>query len=305
MIDVRLPVGQHILAISGGLDSMVLLHLASLDPEKNRFVVAHFDHGIRDDSAEDMKFVKSESEKIGMVFESKRVELGENASEEQARVARYQFLHELKDKYKATSIVTAHHQDDRIETAIINLLRGTGNRGLSALRSHPHLVRPFLHIPKIELVAYAKSQNISWREDTTNSDEKYLRNKIRKIIKTNSDAEWQNKMIKAIDHSEEISNKIDTELAPTIAHAISKRGVTLPRALITSLDHALACELFSSLMKHVGIHDISSSMIERVVIMSKVGRPGTSMDIDKRHKLLATKRSVRIVISSNGKTLRV
>ena len=162
---------------------MVLLHIASQDPEKGRFVVAHFDHGIRSDSAEDMNFVKTESKNLGLDFESKRVELGHNASEEQARVARYHFLDEIKDKYKATSIVTAHHQDDRIETAIINLLRGTGNRGLSALRSHPHLLRPFLHVPKKELVAYANSQNIRWCEDSTNSDEKYLRNKVRKIFK--------------------------------------------------------------------------------------------------------------------------
>ncbi len=305
MFDVRLPAGKHILAISGGVDSMVLLHIVSQDPEKNRFVVAHFDHGIRTDSAEDLNLVKSEAESLGLHFESKRVELGHSASEEQARIARYHFLYELKYKYKAISIVTAHHQDDRIETAIINLLRGTGNRGLSALRSHPHLLRPFLHIPKKELVAYAMSQNISWGEDSTNSDEKYLRNKLRKILNNRSNPEWRARMVKIIDHSEEISNKIDIELAPTIARAISKRGVTLPRTLIASLDHALACELLSSLMKHVGIHDISSALIERVVVMSKVGRPGTSMDIDKRHKLFATKRSVRIVISSSGKTLRV
>jgi tRNA(Ile)-lysidine synthase len=115
--------GKYVVAVSGGVDSVVLLdHLAG-HPEYE-LVVAHFDHGIRDDSREDEAFVRSLAEKYNVPFESKREDLGKQASEELARDRRYAFLRSVAGKHNA-QIITAHHADDAVETIAINLLRGT------------------------------------------------------------------------------------------------------------------------------------------------------------------------------------
>src|SRR5690554_6827257 len=101
---------KYIVAVSGGVDSMVLLDMMHSRGDAE-IIVAHFDHGIREDSAEDAEFVAKAAEGYGYLFESTREELGKNASEALAREKRYAFLRDLAKKYDA-QIVTAHHLDD-------------------------------------------------------------------------------------------------------------------------------------------------------------------------------------------------
>src|SRR5688572_27728765 len=131
---INVAPGKYIVAVSGGVDSMVLLHLLS-QHSQSELIVAHFDHGIRPDSAEDRKLVEKTAKKYGLEFVYREGELGPGASEAEAREARYGFLQIIKVKHNAKAIVTAHHQDDMLETAIINMLRGTGRKGLSSLVS--------------------------------------------------------------------------------------------------------------------------------------------------------------------------
>ncbi len=92
---------------------------------------------------------------------------------------RYDFLEEVRRHYNAQAIITAHHQDDVIETALLNLLRGTGRKGLSSLRSSDTIIRPLLAIPKQVIREYAETNTIEWHEDSTNKDDRYLRNFVR------------------------------------------------------------------------------------------------------------------------------
>ena len=177
---------RFVVAVSGGVDSVVLLHQMVHDHPADDLVVAHFDHGIRDESADDAAFVAELAGQYGVTFETKRENLGRNASEERARNHRYAFLRDVAQKHKAT-IVTAHHADDVIETIAINLTRGTGWRGLAVMDS-PDIERPLLHQTKNELTTYAKQHNLEWREDATNQDTKYLRNELRqKLTNLSSD----------------------------------------------------------------------------------------------------------------------
>lgn len=186
---------RYVVAVSGGVDSVVLLDMLvnkKLPPTiyhlpfttyhlpPTIYVVAHFDHGIRSDSAEDTAFVRQLAAKYELPFETKREELGANASEELARDRRYAFLREVAKKYDA-KIMTAHHADDVIETIAINLTRGTGWRGLAVLDS-PDVERPLLRKAKSELIEYARQYDLQWREDMTNRDTKYLRNDLRKKL---------------------------------------------------------------------------------------------------------------------------
>lgn len=167
---------KYLVAVSGGVDSVVLLDMMT-KAAKHELIVAHFDHGIRVDSEVDAHFVAALAEKHGLEFETKREELGENASEALARERRYAFLRGLSKKHGA-KIVTAHHLDDLVETVAINLHRGTGWRGLAVFDSD--VLRPLIDTPKEELIKYAHANGLNWREDSTNESDAYLRNRIRR-----------------------------------------------------------------------------------------------------------------------------
>jgi len=167
---------RYVVAVSGGVDSVVLLDMLSKN-STHEIVVAHFDHGIREDSAEDAAFVSELAEAYGHAFETLREELGANVSEEKARDRRYLFLRSIAKKYDG-QIVTAHHADDIVETIAINFTRGTGWRGLAVLDSDIH--RPLLYLSKSDILKYAADYNLSWREDSTNASDAYLRNRLRR-----------------------------------------------------------------------------------------------------------------------------
>ncbi len=108
---------QFIVAVSGGIDSIVLLDV--LVKSGAELVVAHVDHGIRADSHEDESFVHRLADKYGLPFVSTRLALGSRASEDLARRERYKWLETVRAQYSAKAIVTAHHQDDVLETIVI------------------------------------------------------------------------------------------------------------------------------------------------------------------------------------------
>ncbi len=225
----------YIVAVSGGVDSVVLLNMlidnklpnSQLLANSKQFVVAHFDHGIREESSMDADFVKVLAEEHGLPFELGRENLGSEASEAEAREARYNFLRKCCKKYKASGIIAAHHQDDQLETAIINLIRGTGWRGLASLQEvsklksfdlgqdYCALFRPLLNVAKNDILEYADKNNLKWKEDSTNTDIKYLRNYVRLQLlptMTNKDPDVQNKLLNIIKTAAELKAKIATEL---------------------------------------------------------------------------------------------
>lgn len=181
IMNIQIVPGKYIVAVSGGVDSMVLLNLLKKQAGVD-IIVGHLDHGIRMDSKLDEALVAETAKKNGMIYEFKKIKLGPDASEDTARSARYKFLENLNKKYKTVGIITAHHQDDLIESAIMNLLRGTGPSGLVSMIKNKKIVRPLLHVPKSEITKYAKDNKVRWREDSSNQDTKYLRNYIRKNL---------------------------------------------------------------------------------------------------------------------------
>lgn len=166
----------YLVAVSGGVDSVVLLDVLYRHGLRN-IIVAHVDHGIRPDSADDARFVEKLADRYGIAFESVRLELGAGASEEVARRERYDFLRTVAKKHRA-HIVTAHHADDVVETVAINLARGTGWRGLAVFGAHD-VYRPMTGWFKREVLAYAEAHRLEWCEDSTNQSGVYLRNRIR------------------------------------------------------------------------------------------------------------------------------
>ena len=200
-----------ILAVSGGVDSMALLAMyAHAD-----IVVAHIDHGTRKSSAEDADFVRRKCQELGVKFYETKLELGEGVSEELARKKRYEFLKTIQEKEGGT-LCTAHHLDDVLESIAINLIRGTGWRGLTPFYDD-ELVRPFIisRMWKRNVLKFAGEQKICFRQDPTNYETNYLRNRVReKMVELDETARVD--IIELFEKQNKLRGKIEklvTELA--------------------------------------------------------------------------------------------
>lgn len=173
-----------VLAVSGGIDSMVLLDI--LHSLQANVVVAHCNFGLRPDAAEDEVVVRDYCEDKSIPCHSKHFDTKVYASQkristqEAARNLRYAWFEELANEVGASAIATAHHARDSVETFFINLMRGSGLQGLSGIPiKNGKVVRPMLHSNYDDILNYQKENNISFHEDSTNQSEDYLRNKIR------------------------------------------------------------------------------------------------------------------------------
>jgi tRNA(Ile)-lysidine synthetase-like protein len=284
---IQLPKGRYVVAVSGGVDSVVLLDALSKLPNLE-LVVAHLDHGIREDSIEDRRFVASLAASYGLVFEYGEGRLGSGASEATAREARYNFLRGVKMKHDAKAIITAHHQDDLIETAILNMLRGTGRKGLTSLSSREDILRPLLAFSKQELIEYAKANNLKWHEDSTNQDMKYLRNYIRYNLISKLTDDQRQKMIEVIKAQRSVNAQLDALLSPQV------ESRELPRPWFVSLPHEIAREVMAAWFRANGLQEFDKQAIERAVIGAKTALPGRQVAIKKGITIEISKASLAL-----------
>ncbi|MFZ9846712.1 MAG: tRNA lysidine(34) synthetase TilS [Flavobacteriales bacterium] len=174
-----------LVAVSGGIDSVVLLHL--LKQEKLNIAAAHCNFSLRcKDSDGDEAFVKHLAKSYQIPFFTKKFNTKKFAKDHSlstqmaARELRYAWFKELAKVHSFTKIAVAHHADDQFETVLLNLVRGTGISGLTAMhQENGNIVRPLLSSTRKEIEAYAKKNKLKWREDASNAEDKYARNKIR------------------------------------------------------------------------------------------------------------------------------
>ncbi len=192
------PDARWVLGASGGPDSTLLLHAMSElagGPETQWTVhVAHLHHGLRASEAdEDEQFVEKLAAERGLQFHSERINLAEHpggANEEIARQRRYEFLERISLKTGCDCVAVAHHADDEAETVLHRICRGTGLRGLAGMRpvrpiqpgSRVRLVRPFLHLRRVEIETLCAQRGIAFRTDSTNLKLEFTRGRIRNLI---------------------------------------------------------------------------------------------------------------------------
>lgn len=270
---------------------MVLLHILAgevgVDP-----IVAHFEHGIRPDSEEDFKLVQAAAKKYKLPFVAAHGHLGPNTSEATARKARYDFLQHVLEEEGADGIITAHHEDDMLETAILNMLRGTGRLGLSSLRSRDKLVRPLLGYSKEQILAYAKERGIVWHEDSTNADDGFLRNYIRHAIVPRLGQKGRDALLARIGQASAINDQIDALLATDLtAHAPS---LQLDRKWFIMLPYAVASEVMAMWLRKNGIVGFDRALIDRLVVQAKTKQPGKIADVNGGYILEFTRETVRL-----------
>jgi tRNA(Ile)-lysidine synthase len=179
-VDSALSSCPHaVLAVSGGLDSMVLLTAASRLSARARrnILVATFDHGTGKAAGQAAALVAKYASRCGFLCITGRA-VTPGSKEDQWRRARWQFLQQVAVPRDA-NVVTAHTRDDQIETVFIRILRDAGPRGLAGLYAESEIVRPFLDTSRATLARYAQLQEVPFVQDPSNFDRKHLRNRIR------------------------------------------------------------------------------------------------------------------------------
>ena len=178
-LDKKRPV---VLALSGGVDSMVLFEL--LKNTGFNVVIAHVNHHKRAESIIEENYIRKLAQDNNLSIEVLDYIHEKDNFQAEAHNSRYQFFYEVAIKYNATAIITAHHNIDNLETILINIIRGSniyGYGGIKEISSYKDikLIRPLINIEKDELYKYAKEFNITFFEDSSNARDEYLRNRIR------------------------------------------------------------------------------------------------------------------------------
>lgn len=187
------PKTKLLIGVSGGADSLALLHLLWQRLGAERLVVAHLNHGLRSEADSDAKFVEQTAASWQIPFISKKINVADVAEtlhlsiEAAGRLVRYRFFASQAEKVGATAVAVAHHADDQAETILLHLLRGSGSAGLRGMLpisqllegEEVRLLRPFLNTTRAEIEAYCARHGLSPRHDHSNDDVQFARNRVR------------------------------------------------------------------------------------------------------------------------------
>ncbi|MBE6962122.1 MAG: tRNA lysidine(34) synthetase TilS [Ruminococcaceae bacterium] len=280
--------GREVLAaVSGGMDSMCLLQLLHSwgGVRGIRVTAAHFNHQLRQEEADrDEAFVRGWCAERGIPVVCGRGDVRALAEErglsieEAAREARYAFLREAAGE--TSPILTAHHADDNAETMLLNLLRGTGLRGLTGIPAQRQgIVRPFLEIPRTELAVYAAEQSLVWVEDSTNAQEDAARNVLRHRVLPVL-RELNPRAVENMTRTALLLERDEAALTRGAQELLSRcypmeRGLGISAADCLRADDAVRSRCVLELLSRVGGHrkDLSAAHVEAVCGLLQ-GPPG-------------------------------
>lgn len=281
------PGARIVVALSGGVDSTVLLHLLrfSLPRLELEVVAAHLDHAMRPESAADAAWVRGLSGAWQVPLRGHRLEEAPS-NEAQARSARYRFLTRVKEAEGAVAIVTAHHMDDQVETVLYRIARGTGIRGLGGLsaRRAPGVIRPLLAEPRDAIVEYARRHWLGWRTDSTNEDMARARNRIRHRVLPELERVHpgvRESLLRlarnAQLHQEAVDTLIEPRLADAVLAAVPGR-LTLDREALLALPRPVRVQVVRALARRAGVR-LDEAGTANAVEFITTGRSGTGIHL--------------------------
>jgi tRNA(Ile)-lysidine synthase len=291
-----------LVAASGGLDSTVLAHLLAelREPLGLDLVLAHVNHGLRGRASEaDAEAVERLAQKLGVPFASARVDpkalrtgtpsRSRPTMQEAARTLRRAALEHMRVERGCEHVVTAHHADDQAETVLMRLLRGCGPDGIGGIGESGEagvVLRPLLGVSRAEIECYAEGGHLDWREDTSNSDPRYTRNRIRaELLPALRDFNPQ--LLRAITDLAEAQRR-DTEWLQTLVEQEAEGLVTREtKGVLRIAAHgwherpeALARRLARWLLVEAGAgRDVTRAHLLRVVDFLRHGCAGTAIEL--------------------------
>jgi len=252
------PGERVVVAVSGGPDSLALLSVLReiLPAVPLHLTVAHFDHAWRPDSQDDRDFVASMAAKWGYEFQTARAAGGTPHTESAARTARYAFLRRIAGETNSTAIALGHTQDDQVETLLLHLLRGSGSRGLGAMRRRDRdLARPLLDISRHEIETYLARLHLTPRRDPSNEDPRFTRNRLRQQLLPAIDA-FDSGARELLARTADILGEEDRYLDDAIAHLSD--DLVRDRVAFAKLPPALQRRLVRRLVPAAGFLEVEA-----------------------------------------------
>lgn len=278
------PGGTILCAVSGGRDSMCLLHYLHSMSDANGFTVAaaHLNHGMRPTAARDEDFVRAFCLARGIPFYTEAVQVYALAEqwnlsvEETGRRARYDFLARTADAIGAERIATAHHARDQAETVVLNLLRGTGPDGLAGIPPvRGRYIRPLLQTPREEIEQYLIEYGIGHVEDETNEDMHYARNRLRRELWPQLQALYPG-MEQALGRTAALVRRENVYLDELAAAALPPEGTAVSCGALLSAPEALRGRMLRLLMDRLGTGKKDVGMVHIDALARLVQGGGTA-----------------------------
>ena len=273
--------GVLLCAVSGGRDSVCLLHyLAAIAPQRGFTVAAgHLNHQMRPEARRDEDFVRELCRTLGVAFYTEAAPVYETAArwglgvEETGRKLRYDFLFRTAEQIGAARIATAHHAQDQAETVLLNLLRGTGPEGLGGIPPvRGRIVRPLLQTSRTEIEDYLEAHHLSHVEDSTNEDTHYARNRLRRelwpALETINPA-----LERAIGRTAEILRRENGYLDTLAAEYLPPSGTAVETAVLLAAPEPLRPRMARLLLERLptGKKDVGAVHIDAMLALAERG----------------------------------
>ncbi|MEW5945804.1 MAG: tRNA lysidine(34) synthetase TilS [bacterium] len=257
------PGGAAVVAVSGGPDSVALLHaLHALGAAKRwKLTAAHLNHGLRGKESDgDEEFVRRLARRLKIAFVSEKLEpgalerLSSGSLEEAARRARRDFLERARRRARAAAVALAHNRDDQVETVLFRLIRGASITGLAGMDFvSPPFIRPLLNVPREHVLAYCAARKLSFRLDSSNRDNRFLRNRIRNVLLPLLEREFNPNVRERIfqtslllRHDADFLDQTARDMSGTLPLDFDGERVALHRAALEKLPLPIALRVLNS-----------------------------------------------------------
>jgi tRNA(Ile)-lysidine synthase len=292
------PGARALVAVSGGVDSVVLAH--AMAGQGAALALGHVNHGLRGAESEaDEAFVRSLGERLGLPVLARRADptalragrcsRDRPTLQEAARTLRYDALAELAREAGASVIATAHNADDQAETLLLRLLRGTGPDGLGGIPERSpdgRILRPLLGVSRREIEAYARGAGVVWREDGSNQADAYARNRLRRHWLPGLAEEFNPRLLRSLGELAEALRRDAEWIEGQVAHEASERfhaedgWLRIEGKDWDALPEALARRLARLALRQVGRgRDVSRAHLRRMLRFLREGRSGTAIEL--------------------------
>jgi tRNA(Ile)-lysidine synthase len=294
-----IPAGRYVLAVSGGRDSMVLLH-AFARTRRDAVAVATFDHRTGGAALRAAALVARESERHGIPVIAARRRRGGADGESAWRAARWEFLNETATRLEA-SVATAHSRDDQLETVVMRVLRDAGPRGLAGMYAESPVARPLLSVSRDVMTRYAEERAISFVHDPSNDDARYLRNRVRhdllpalERVRPGFGAE----MLALAERSAQWRTAVEGLVSRLeVTELVPGRALAIPLAGLHGLGESALAMLWPAIAGRAGVR-LDWRGTDRIVDFTLKGRVGGRIPLSGRASVRRT--STSFVLEASG-----
>jgi tRNA(Ile)-lysidine synthase len=300
--DLIAPGDKVLVGVSGGADSIALLHVLHWFSRIQNYslIVVHINHMARGkDSDADAGFVESVAEKLKLPFYLKKIDVGierlqlKTSFQDAARIIRYQFFEETLQATGGNKIALGHSADDQVETILMNIVRGTGLKGLTGIpQVRGYIIRPFLKIHRNDLEIYLEEKDISFRDDSSNSDKKYLRNRIRHELIPHLET-YNPNVKKCLQEMSGIAREEDSLLSQMVRDIFNQKsrflegneknivwGIDDFQSYPSALRQRLVREIFCRITGNM--QAITAHHVQQVINLFNSPKPGKILNIPRR-----------------------